>query len=257
MIGRPPEITEGRLEDLRAPDAVIIEESARSKLDDIQIGGAFRLNDRRAVVVGFCRAKASFESNALIYTTVENAQGFVPLGRKRLSYVLVRVRDGESIAAVAEEITRRTGLGAFTQPQMQARTIEFIIKETGIGINFGITVLLGFIVGLVVAGAILYQFTLENLRNFAVLKAMGAKTRVLVAMILLQAITAGIIAFGIGVGAAGGFTLISRAPDSELAAEFPWQLLLGTLVAMLVCVSMGSLLSLRRVITLEPAIVFK
>ena len=257
MIGRPPSMTEGRLEDLRAPDAVIVEETARPKLDDIEIGGTFRLNDRRAVVVGFCRAKASFESNALIYTTVENAQGFVPLGRKRLSYVLVRVREGENIAAVADEITRRTGLGAFTQPQMQARTIEFIIKETGIGINFGITVLLGFIVGLVVAGAILYQFTLENLRNFAVLKAMGAKTRVLVAMILLQAITAGIIAFGIGVGAAGGFTLISRSPDSELAAEFPWQLLIGTLVAMLVCVSMGSLLSLRRVISLEPAIVFK
>lgn len=257
MIGRPPEITEGRLEDLRAPDAVIVEETARPKLDDIRIGGTFRLNDRRAVVVGFCRAKASFESNALIYTTVENAQGFVPLGRKRLSYVLVRVREGENLTQVADAISRHTGLGAFTQPEMQARTIEFIIKETGIGINFGITVLLGFIVGLVVAGAILYQFTLENLRNFAVLKAMGARTRVLVAMILLQAVTAGTIAFGIGVGAAGGFTLISRSPDSELAAEFPWQLLVGSLVAMLICVSLGSLLSLRRVISLEPAIVFK
>jgi putative ABC transport system permease protein len=235
----------------------MVEETARSKLGGVAIGDTFRLNDRRAVVVGFCRAKASFESNVMVYTTVENTQGFVPLGRNRISYVLVRVADGRSITDVAAEITKRTDLGALTQPQMQARTIEFIIKETGIGINFGITVLLGFIVGLVVAGAILYQFTLENLRNFAVLKAMGAKTRVLVAMILLQAMTAGIIAFGIGVGAAGGFTLLSRSPDSELAAEFPWQLLVGSLVSMLVCVSLGSLLSLRRVITLEPAIVFK
>ncbi len=257
MIGRPPEVTEGRLEDLRAPDAIMVEETARTKLNNIRIGDTIRLNDRRAVVVGFCRAKASFESNVMVYTTVANAQGFVPLGRKRVSYVLVKVREGESIPAVATDITERTRLGAFTQSEMRARTIEFIIKETGIGINFGITVLLGFIVGLVVAGAILYQFTLENLRNFAVLKAMGAKTRVLVAMILLQAFVAGVIAYGIGVGAAGAFTLASRDPDSELAAEFPWQLLLGSLVSMLICVSLGSLLSLRRVIRLEPAIVFK
>lgn len=257
MIGRPPEITEGRLEDLRAPDAVMIEETARKKLNNIAIGDTIRLNDRRAVVVAFCRAKASFESNVLVYTTVANADGFVPLGRKRLSYVLVRVREGEGVAEVAGAITARTGLGAFTPTEMRRRTINFIIKETGIGINFGITVLLGFIVGLVVAGAILYQFTLENLRNFGVLKAMGARTRVLVAMILLQAFTAGIIAFGIGVGAAGGFTLLSREPDAELAAEFPWQLLVGSLGSMLICVSLGSLLSLRRVIRLEPAIVFK
>jgi putative ABC transport system permease protein len=257
MIGRPPEVTEGRLEDLRGPDAIMVEETAREKLNNIRIGDAIRLNDRRAVVVGFCRAKSSFESNALIYTTVANAEGFVPLGRKRLSYMLVKVRDGEEISEVAADIARRTSLGAYTQDEMRARTIKFIIKETGIGINFGITVLLGFIVGLVVAGAILYQFTLENLRNFAVLKAMGAKSRVLVAMILLQATVAGVIAYGIGVGAAGAFTLASRDPDSELAAEFPWQLLVGSLVSMLICVSLGSLLSLRKVIRLEPAIVFK
>lgn len=257
MIGRPPEITAGRLEDLRAPDAVLVEETARPKLGNVKIGETLRLNDRRAYVVGFCRAKSSFESNAIIYTTVENTQGFVPMGRKQITYVLVRASPGHDLGVVARAIEARTGLGAFTQPQMRARTIEFIIKETGIGINFGITVLLGFIVGLVVAGAILYQFTLENLRNFAVLKAMGAKTRVLVAMILLQATTAGLIAFGIGVGAAGAFTIASRSPDSELAAEFPWQLLLGSLGSMLVCVSLGSLLSLRRVIALEPAIVFK
>jgi putative ABC transport system permease protein len=257
MIGRPPEVTAGRLEDLRAPDAVLVEETARPKLGGVEIGDTFRLNDRRAYVVGFCRAKSSFESNAIIYTTVENTQGFVPMGRRQITYVLARVASGHDPVAVQRDIEQRTGLGAFTQPQMRARTIEFIIKETGIGINFGITVLLGFIVGLVVAGAILYQFTLENLRNFAVLKAMGAKTRTLVAMILLQAVTAGIIAFGIGVGAAGAFTIASRSPDSELAAEFPWQLLLGSLGSMLVCVSLGSLLSLRRVIALEPAIVFK
>lgn len=257
LIGRPPEILEGRLEDLRAPDAVMVEESGRKKLGQPKIGDTLQLNDRRAVIVGFCRAKAGFDSNVLVYTTYDNAVQFVPVGRKALTFVLVKVAEGRPIGEVAQEITRQTGLGAYTRETMQAKTIEFIILETGIGINFGITVLLGFIVGLVVSGAILYQFTLENLRNFAVLKAMGAKTRVLIGMILLQAFIAGIIGYGIGVGLAGTFGIFSRYPGSELTAEFPWQLMLGSLIAMLVCVGLGSVLSLRRVITLEPAIVFK
>lgn len=257
MIGRPPEILEGRLEDLRAPDAVMLEDSGRKKLGDPKIGDTLRLNDQRAVVVGFCRAKSGFDSNVLVYSTYENALGFVPVGRKALTFILVKASEGRPVERVAADITARTGLGAFTREEMQAKTMQFIITETGIGINFGITVLLGFIVGLVVSGAILYQFTLENLRNFAVLKAMGAKTRTLIAMILLQAFVAGIIGYGIGVGLAGTFGIVSRYPGSELTAEFPWQLMLLALVAMLACVSLGSVLSLRRVITLEPAIVFK
>jgi putative ABC transport system permease protein len=167
------------------------------------------------------------------------------------------VKPGFDIKAVAADIEARTGLAALTRQELTRRTVKFIIKETGIGINFGITVLLGFIVGLVVSAAILYQFTLENIRNFAVLKAMGATTPVLVKMILLQASLAGLIGYGIGVGGAGLFGLMGRRPGAELAAEFPWQLMLGALVAMLVCVSLGSFLSLRRVIRLEPAIVFK
>ncbi|MGE3110003.1 MAG: ABC transporter permease [Phycisphaerales bacterium] len=257
MIGRPPEILEGSLESLRAPDAVMLEDSGREKLGHPRIGDTLRLNDQRAVVVGFCRAKSGFDSNVIVYTTYDNALQFVPVGRKALTFILVKAAPGRTVESVASEIEAQTGLGAFTREKMQQKTIQFIITETGIGINFGITVLLGFIVGLVVSGAILYQFTLENLRNFGVLKAMGARTRVLIAMILLQAFVAGIIGYGIGVGLAGTFGLLSRYPGSELTAEFPWQLLVGALAAMLACVSLGSILSLRRVVALEPAIVFK
>lgn len=257
LIGRPPEVTQGRLEDIRGPDAVLVEESGRPKLNNVKIGETLKLNDHRAVVVGYCRAKSGFESNTLIYTTYDNAVRFVPLGRHSLSFVLTKVKPEFDIEAVAAEIERRTGLAALTPREMTKRTVKFIMKETGIGINFGITVLLGFIVGLVVSAAILYQFTLENIRNFAVLKAMGARTPVLVRMILLQASLAGVIAYGIGVGGAGLFGLLGRRPGAELAAEFPWQMMVGALVAMLICVSLGSFLSLRRVIRLEPGIVFK
>lgn len=257
LVGQPPLMVEGNLDDLRAPDAVVVEESSRPKLGDVRIGDTLKLNDRRAVVVGFCRAKLGFESNALIYTSYDNAITFTPVARDRLSFILVGVKPGQDHQAVADAIHAGTGLGAYTQAEMKRRTITYILKATGIGINFGLTVLLGFIVGLVVVAATFHEFTLENLRHFAVLKAMGAGNGTLVRMVLLQAVLIGAIGFGIGTGLAALFSLPGRKPGAELAAYFPWQLLVATLVAMLLCVSAGSLLSLRRVIRLEPAVVFK
>src|SRR5690606_8198564 len=98
LVGQPPQVTAGRIEDLRIPNAVIIEETSRDKLNNVQIGDVLRLNDRRAVVVGFARARLGFESNALIYTTYENALTFVPTSRDRLSFILVGVKPDASLA---------------------------------------------------------------------------------------------------------------------------------------------------------------
>ncbi len=207
--------------------------------------------------MGFCQAKLGFESNATVYTTYDNAIAFTPVGRDRMSFILAKAKPGYDPHAIAAIIDRIPDMGAFTPSEMQWRTIWFILIETGIGINFGITVALGFIVGLVVSAATFYQFTLENLRHFAVLKAIGAKTSTLIRMILLQSLVVGLVGYGIGVGLAGAFSLTGRHPGAELAVYFPWQLMVVSLATMLLTISVGSLLSLRRVITLEPAIVFK
>ncbi|MBC7835782.1 MAG: FtsX-like permease family protein [Phycisphaerales bacterium] len=258
MVGRPPEMTRGRIEDLRIADAVIVDESSRSKLGNVEIGDTLKLNDKRALVVGFGRAKLGFESNALIYTTYDNALRFVPVSRKAMTFVLVEVKPGFDVKEISVAIGALPNLAAFTTKEMRLRTIGFILRETGIGINFGITVLLGFVVGLVVSAAIFYQFTLDNLRSYGVLKAMGARTPTLVAMILAQSLVVGLTAYGLGVGLASLFGLLNNAtPNSELAFVFPWQLMVASLFAVLACVSLGSLLSLGKVIRLEPAIVFK
>ena len=129
------------------------------------------------------------------------------------------------------------------------------MKYTGIPINFGISVTLGFIVGTAIAGQTFYNFTLDNLRHFGALKAMGTSNSTLLRMILIQAMTVGVIGYGLGVGLASLFGLLTK--NSELAFLLPWQLLAVTGVAiMLICVA-SSLLSIHKVIKLEPAIVFK
>jgi putative ABC transport system permease protein len=257
MVGRPPELTQGRLDDLKIPDAVLVEEHARKRLGDPRIGDTLRLNDRRAVVVGFCRAKTGWDSQALLYTTYENAITFTPLGRGTVSFVLVKAQEGEPVNDVRTRINALPGLRAMRPSELRYHSANFIVRETGIGINFSITVSLGVIVGLTISGAIFYQFTLENLRHFAVLKAMGLSRSRLCGMVIVQAIVVGFVGWGIGMGLAAAFCVGVRAPSSEIAAHFPWPLMLIALGGMLICTGFGSILSLRRVLLLDPAVVFK
>jgi putative ABC transport system permease protein len=129
------------------------------------------------------------------------------------------------------------------------------MKYTGVPINFGIAVLLGFLVGIAIAGQTFYNFTIENLKQFGALKAMGTANTTLLRMILLQALLVGSIGYGLGVGAASIFGIVSR--NSELAFRMPWQILAITAGAVTFICMVSALISIRKVMKLEPAIVFK
>jgi putative ABC transport system permease protein len=123
-------------------------------------------------------------------------------------------------------------------------------------VNFGITIALGFVVGLLLSASVFYQFTVENIRHFAVLKAMGARSSTLIALVCTQALCVGVVGYGIGVGLAGAFTIAASKIQSELAAHYPWQLMIGSFGATLLTILLGSLLSIRRVLTVQPGVVF-
>lgn len=256
LAGRPPEMVEGRLEDLWIPDAIIVEQTSMAMLGNAKVGDELKINDRRAVIVGVCKARKGFESNATIYTTYENALRFAPVGRETISYILVSVKEGQSVAEVQGRINALGDVLALTSDEFRERTIRFIVIATGIGINFFITILLGVVVGLLLSASIFYQFTAENIRHFAVLKAMGATAWHLLGMILLQAVVVGVIGFGLGAGAAGAFAIASRVAESELQVLFPWQLLVGSFFATILTIMLGSLVSIRKVLRVSPGQVF-
>lgn len=256
LAGRPEVMLEGRLEDLWIPDAIIVEQQTARAMGNIRPGDTLKINDRRALVVGICKARRGFESNGIIYTTFEQAVRFSPVGRESISYILVQVKPGADPAMVKRSINELGDVLALTTTEFRARTIEFVVLATGIGVNFAITIALGFVVGLLLSASIFYQFTLENLRHFAVLKAMGAGSGTLVWMILLQALVVGVVGFGIGTGAAGAFALINRRFEGDLATYFPWQLLVGSFVTTLLTIFLASMLSIRRVVRVSPGAVF-
>src|SRR4029079_15403323 len=105
-------------------------------------------------------------------------------------------------AALCDRIRAATRLEAYTRDQFSCATIVYFMKYTGIPINFGIAVVLGFLVGTAIAGQTFYNFTLDNLKHFGALKAMGAGNALLLRMILLQAVITGALGYGLGVGLA-------------------------------------------------------
>jgi putative ABC transport system permease protein len=267
LIGGPPVMVAGHLADLRQSDAVIVDVvGAAGKLAKpapepggtpipLRIGDTLELNDHRAMVVGLARVTRTFQSQPVIYTTYARATRFAPRERKLLSFVLAKTSPGQEPAVVAEGIRRATGLAAYTRQGFSQLTVDYFMTNTGIPINFGIAVGLGFLVGTAIAGQTFYNFTLDNLRHFGALKAMGASNGTLLRMILLQALVVGSLGYGLGVGIAALFG--SFLGSTELAFRLPWQLL-GLSAAAITCICMASaLLSIRTVMQLEPAMVFK
>jgi putative ABC transport system permease protein len=213
------------------------------------------LNDHRAVVVGLCNVGRTWQSQPVVYTTYSRATTFAPQERKLLSFVLVKAKSGVDPHVLCNRIAATTGLRAYTSGGFKAATRDYFLKRTGIPLNFGIAVALGLIVGTAIAGQTFYNFTLDNLRYFGALKAMGAGTPLLLRMILLQAILVGFIGYGLGVGIASFIGWSAR--HSELAFLLPWwQLVFSAVAVFLICV-FAAFISMRKVIKLEPAIVFK
>ncbi|HBP86973.1 MAG TPA: ABC transporter permease [Nitrospirales bacterium] len=259
LIGRPQTVLEGKIEDLRSPDAVAIDQLGVQRLggpENIHLGTTFEINDRRVRVVAIVKTQKSFQNFPFVYTTYERALSVTPEERRKLSYVLASPVSGVSPEELALRIHEQTGLGAFTEEQFGWKTIQWILQNTGIGVNFGTTVLLGFIVGMAISGQTFYLFTVENLPQFGALKAIGASTGMLARMILLQSFTVGFIGYGVGVGLATLFGL-TAASGGGLPFNETWPLLVGVAVALLLICSVSSAISIRKLAKLEPAIVFR
>lgn len=268
LIGGPPIMLQGDVEDLRTPDGVIInrigvidklayefEVNGHTYKRPLQVGQTLELNYNRAVVVGICESSRTFQSQPVIYTTYKRATNWAPTEKKLLSFILVKASPGENIKELCQKIERQTGLTAYTRSEFAWLTINYYLRNTGIPLNFGTAVILGFIVGMAIVGQTFYNFTLDNLRYFGTFKAMGADNRMLIKMIVLQAIVVGCIGWGLGLGAAATFGLFSKG--SELSFRLPIQLLVLSFFSMgLICL-ISAVISIRRVVSIEPAIVFK
>jgi len=176
LVGAPHEMLLGSLNDLRHPDAVIVDKSGYEYLwpgAPLELGRTLEMNDQRAVVVGICKASPPFQTFPIMFSRYTQAMEFVARERNRMSFVLAHPDANTTVSEACHSIEAQTGLLAMSRLDFVWRTVGYYLRSTGIPVNFGITIGLGFIVGTAIAGQTFYLFTLENLRQFGALKAMG------------------------------------------------------------------------------------
>jgi len=260
FAGAPREMIVGELSHLRRPDAVVVDKAGYEYMwpnEPYELGKEFYLNDRRAVLVGVCKASPPFTTLPVLYTRYSQAAVFVPRERSLMTFILAQPKAGATTAEVCRRIEQQTELMALSREQFFWKTVMYILGSTGIPVNFGITIALGFIIGAAVTGQTFYLFTLENLRQFGALKAMGVDNLRLVGMILLQALVVGGLGYGLGIGMTALFFEATNSVTHLAGLYLAPIALVGVGGSVLVIIMLTAVISIRRVLVLEPAGVFR
>jgi len=260
LSGAPRKILLGSWERLWEPDSVVIDEAGYVLLfpgEPLELGRTLEMNDHRVTVVGISDPSPPFLSVPIMHTRYSEAVNFLGRERTQLSFIVARPLPGTTPSELTARIENATSLRARTTQQFMWDCVRYYLKNTGIPVNFGITILVALVVGTVVAGQTFYLFTVENLKQFGALKAMGVTNPRLVGMILLQAASVAALGFSLGTGMAATFFEFFRHKLATRGIVLWWQCAGITGACILFVAMVASILSIRRVLVLEPAEVFR
>jgi putative ABC transport system permease protein len=260
LTGAVREIVLGSMLALKQPNTIILDEAGYQFFfpgQPLTLGRTLEMNDRRVVIGAISDASAPFATFPIVYARYSLAVELIGRETRQLSAVLAAPKAGVTPQQLADRISAATALHATTRSGFFWQTIRYYLKNTGIPVNFGITIAIALIVGTVVAGQTFYIFTIENLRQFGALKAIGVSDRRLVGLIVLQALIVAAIGYGIGLGLCGVFFEVTLHKSATRGINLLWQNAVGVAAVIFIVVVLASLLSIRKVVQLEPAVVFR
>jgi putative ABC transport system permease protein len=257
LFGRP-EMQQGNILDIYADDAfVVVNDSEFAKLENPKVGTTFELNDHRGVIVGVANVAANgLNGVPTLYTTYNRAIEYIPGTRFTISYILVQAKSDAAVAGIKQQVAK-LGYLALTKDEFNSRIADYYTYQTGIGTNILLMTVISFIVGLSISGQTFYTFILENLDKFGALKAIGAKGRELVYMILFMATFTALTGYGLGIGLVTLVISIAKAllPNYAVITTF-WNLALSFGMVVLIA-GVSSYIGVRKVLKIEPFDIFR
>jgi len=265
LIGGPAKVVGGSTTDLFRADAVIVDRPSAHGLlavpepdggtRPLRVGDTLELNDRRAIVVGISEGTLTINDFPLVYTTFRRAVSYVPAERKQMTFVLAKLAPGADVERVRLAIAERTGLSAYTSDQFVDLTYAFYLRHGHVIVIFGFVVMLGVVIGSLITGFLFFNFIADNLRHFAMLKALGATDATLGRMLLVQSLVISALGTGIGLGSAAA--LGTALGQSVIPFSMPWQLAVGAAFSVTLICTITATICLQRLASLDPATVFK
>ncbi len=257
LFGRP-ELIEGKIEDIYADNAfIVVKDEEFRKLDNPRLGTEFEINDHRGVIVGIAEVPASgLFGIPTLYTTFKRAIEYIPSTRFTTAYIMVEPKTKEAIPHIKEQV-ELLGYEALTRQEFMRKISDYYKYQTGLGTNILIMTVISFLVGLSISGQTFYTFILENLEKFGALKAIGAKGRELVYMILFQATFTALIGYGFGVGLCTLIITVAKLKIPDYSANITYTTLGFAFVMVMIIAGISSLIGIRKVLKIEPFDIFR
>ena len=255
--GLPWRLESGDPRDLRRGKYVILDNSATKRFGPFQVGDYREINGQRLKIIGRTREAKSFTTNPVAFMDYRVAQSLMRQElHNRTTYIVVKLVPGADAKAVADEIGRRLPYNDVrSRGEWATKSESYWTDSTGLGLNMMMTVFLGCVVGVVVVAQTLYTSTMEHIKEFATVKAIGGTNRDIYAILGKQAAIAAVAGFALGAVLAYGLRPVMAGIDLKLiiAPQTAAYVFVGTLV---LCVGAAAL-SFRKVARLDPAIVFR
>jgi putative ABC transport system permease protein len=257
LYGRPA-LEQGGIADIFAENGFLVVHDAEfGKLGNPSIGTEFELNDHRAVIVGIAAvASSGLYGLPTLYTTYSRAVQYIPSARFTTAFILIEPKGAADIPFIKSRV-QSLGYLALTADEFVTRVGKWFTFQTGGGMNMLMMATISFIVGLSISGQTFYTFILENEDKFGALKAIGAKGRELVAMILFQATFTAFTGLGLGIGLCTILVALARLRLPDYAAMITLTNLFIALVMVIIIAGVSSYVGVRRVLRIEPFDIFR
>ena len=257
LFGRP-QLLEGNIQDIFAEEGFFVVRDAEfRKLGSPKVGTEFELNDHHARIIGIAKvSSAGLFGVPTLYTTYGRAKQYLPSTRFSTSYILVEPKSAAD-AAVIEARVHDMGYLALTRDEFVQKIAGFYTYQTGLGMNLLLMTLISFIVGLSISGQTFYTFIIENIDKFGALKAIGAKSRDLIGMILFQATFTALTGYGLGIGACALVIWLAHMRLPDYAAVITYRNIVIAFVMVVLIAGMSSYVGVRKVLKIEPFDIFR
>ncbi|MBI2889902.1 MAG: ABC transporter permease [Nitrospirae bacterium] len=256
-VGGPWEMSIGNIRDVVGGDFVIFDESSQKKLGPLPIGSTREMYGQAVRVVGHSRGVRSITTAPFVFASYKTAKKVGSYYRPEdTAYILATLEPGANARETASLLSERLPyVDVFTTAQFSRRTRRYWTVETGMGVGFALSSFMAFVVGMVVVSQTLYSATVEHLREYGTLKAIGGGNGLIYRIILTQAFISAVLGYGVGRLAMDPLAKGYSSTGIDIVME-PW-LQAAVFGMVLVMCGLASIVSVRKAVNTDPAMVFK
>lgn len=260
-VGGPWNMIEGSRADVKGGRYMILDKTSEQRLGHLQTGTLWELTfirEHAFKLVGLSRGIKSFTTIPLVFIAYnEMDRMFSEAGwQGQTDYIVAKLRNPADRQAVVDYLRARLkDNDVFTKDEFVRKTIVYWTVQTGMGMAFFITAALALIIGGTIVGQTIYTSTLEHLREYGTLKAIGARNQEIDQAIFAQAGFSAVA--GYTIGALAVLLMRGGIESAGVPLYLSPTLFAGLFAALFSMCLAAAWFSVAKVHRLDPVTVFK